>query len=109
MAAVGESRITYDARGLVEIDGTPPGVAEIDGDRATFDARELTIRKINAELRRLVYEEGVKDVTIANPGRGGNRIERESRASLRGRGLLTGHRPTLSVSLQPCRVLYRSR
>ena len=68
MAAVGESRITYDARGLVEIDGTPPGVAEIDGDRAQFDARDLTIRKINAELRRLVYEEGVKDVTILNPG-----------------------------------------
>jgi hypothetical protein len=56
VAAVGESRITYDARGLVEIDGTPPRVAEIDGDRATFDARDLTIRKINAELRRLVYE-----------------------------------------------------
>ena len=58
MAAVGESRITYDARGLVEI----------DGDRGQFDARDLTIRKINAELRRLVYEEGVKDVTILNPG-----------------------------------------
>jgi glutamate synthase domain-containing protein 3 len=68
VAAVGESRITYDARGLVEIDGTPPRVAEIDGDSATFDARDLTIRKINAELRRLVYEEGVRDVTILNPG-----------------------------------------
>ena len=33
-----------------------------------FDARDLTIRKINAELRRLVYEEGVTDVTISNPG-----------------------------------------
>ena len=68
MAAVGESRITYDARGLVEIDGTPPRVAEIDGDRAQFDARDLTIRKINAELRRLLYEEGIKDVTVLNPG-----------------------------------------
>jgi glutamate synthase domain-containing protein 3 len=68
VAAVGESRITYDARGLVEIDGTPPRVAEIDGDRAQFDARDLTIRKINAELRRLLYEEGVKDVTVLNPG-----------------------------------------
>ena len=68
MAAVGESRITYDARGLVEIDGTPPRVAEIDGDRAQFDARDLTIRKINAELRRLIYEEGIKDVTVLNPG-----------------------------------------
>jgi glutamate synthase domain-containing protein 3 len=68
VAAVGESRITYDARGLVEIDGTPPRVAEIDGDRAQFDARDLTIRKINAELRRLIYEEGVRDVTVLNPG-----------------------------------------
>src|SRR4029078_1447128 len=61
-------RISYAARALVEIDGAAPGDAEIDGDRATFDARELTTRKINAELRRLVYEEGVTDVTIANPG-----------------------------------------
>jgi len=68
VAAVGESRITYDARGLVEIDGTPPRVAEIDGDRAQFDARDLTIRKINAELRRLLYEEGIRDVTVLNPG-----------------------------------------
>jgi methylamine---glutamate N-methyltransferase subunit B len=68
VAAVGESRITYDARGLVEIDGTPPRVAEIDGDRAQFDARDLTIRKINAELRRLIYEEGISDVTVLNPG-----------------------------------------
>ncbi len=60
--------LTYDARGLVEVDGAAPGIAEIDGDRATFDARELTTRKINAELRRLVYGEGVRDVTIRNPG-----------------------------------------
>jgi methylamine---glutamate N-methyltransferase subunit B len=60
--------LTYDARGLVEVDGTPPGIAEIDGERAQFDARELTTRKINAELRRLVYEEGIPDVTILNPG-----------------------------------------
>jgi methylamine---glutamate N-methyltransferase subunit B len=60
--------LTYDARGLVEVDGTPPGIAEIDGERATFDARELTTRKINAELRRLVYQEGIRDVTILNPG-----------------------------------------
>jgi methylamine---glutamate N-methyltransferase subunit B len=68
VAAVGESRITYDARGLVEIDGTPPRVAEVDGDRAQFDARDLTIRKINAELRRLLYEEGIREVTVLNPG-----------------------------------------
>jgi glutamate synthase domain-containing protein 3 len=89
VAAVGESRITYDARGLVEIDGTPPGVAEIDGDKATFDARELTTRKINAELRRLVYEEGVTDVTIANPG---------AKHSL-GVGILTRCRITFDGSL----------
>jgi methylamine---glutamate N-methyltransferase subunit B len=89
VAAVGESRITYDARGLVEIDGTPPGVAEIDGDTATFDARELTTRKINAELRRLVYEEGVRDVTILNPG---------AKHSL-GVGILTRCRITFDGSL----------
>jgi methylamine---glutamate N-methyltransferase subunit B len=60
--------LTYDARGLVEVDGTPPGIATVDGERAEFDARELTTRKINAELRRLVYEEGIRDVTILNPG-----------------------------------------
>ena len=60
--------LTYDARGLVEVDGTPPGIADIHGERAEFDARELTTRKINAELRRLVYREGVRDVTVLNPG-----------------------------------------
>jgi methylamine---glutamate N-methyltransferase subunit B len=60
--------LTYDARGLVEVDGSAPGLAEVEGDRATFDARDLTTRKINAELRRLVYAEGVRDVTILNPG-----------------------------------------
>ncbi len=60
--------LTYDARGLVEVDGTPPGIASIDGERAEFDARELTTRKINAELRRLVFQEGIRDVTILNPG-----------------------------------------
>jgi methylamine---glutamate N-methyltransferase subunit B len=89
VAAVGESRITYDARGLVEIDGAAPGVAEIDGDKATFDARELTTRKINAELRRLVYEEGVTDVTISNPG---------AKHSL-GVGILTRCRITFDGSL----------
>ena len=60
--------LTYDARGLVEVDGSAPGTATIDGTRAEFDARELTTRKINAELRRLVYQEGIRDVTIRNPG-----------------------------------------
>ena len=68
MAAVGEGRITYDARGLAEPLAEAPRVAEIDGERATFDARELSTRLINLELRRLLYEEGVTDVTVQNPG-----------------------------------------
>ncbi|MFL5914444.1 MAG: GXGXG motif-containing protein [Gaiellaceae bacterium] len=68
MAAVGEGRITYDARGLAEPQAEAPRIAEIDGDRATFDARDLSTRLINLELRRLLYEEGVTDVTVENPG-----------------------------------------
>ena len=45
-----------------------PGTAEIDGDTASFDARDLTTRQINLELRRLVYEEGVREVSVMNPG-----------------------------------------
>jgi methylamine---glutamate N-methyltransferase subunit B len=65
--ANGDAEVLFDPRGLVELDESVPNVAEIDGDRAQFDAKDLTTRKINAELRRLVYEEGVKDVTILNP------------------------------------------
>jgi glutamate synthase domain-containing protein 3 len=65
---VGEQRITYDARGLVEIDETIAKVSEVDGDRATFDARDMTTRKINLELRWLIYELGVREVTVLNPG-----------------------------------------
>ena len=68
MAAVGEGRITYDARGLAEPNAEAPRIAEIDGDRATFDAKDLSTRLINLELRRLLYEEGVTDVTVQNPG-----------------------------------------
>jgi glutamate synthase domain-containing protein 3 len=68
MAAVGERRISYDARGLAEPHAEAPRIAEVDGARATFDAKELTTRAINLELRRLLYEEGVKEVTIENPG-----------------------------------------
>jgi methylamine---glutamate N-methyltransferase subunit B len=60
--------LTYDARGLVEVDGTPPRSAEVDDGRAVVDARDLTTRKINAELRRLIYGEGIRDVTVLNPG-----------------------------------------
>jgi glutamate synthase domain-containing protein 3 len=60
--------LTYDARGLVEVDGTAPETAEIEDGRAVLDARGLTTRGINAELRRLIYREGVLDVTVLNPG-----------------------------------------
>jgi glutamate synthase domain-containing protein 3 len=65
--ALGEQRITYDARGLAEPHATVPRVSEIDGERAVFDAAELTTRQINLELRWLLYEQGVKDVTVRNP------------------------------------------
>jgi glutamate synthase domain-containing protein 3 len=68
LAAVGERRITYDARGLAEPHAEAPNVAAIEDGRATFDARELTTRQINLELRRLLYGEGIKDVTVQNPG-----------------------------------------
>ncbi len=67
-ALVGERRISYDARGLAEPDAVAPNVAEIDGDRAVFDAKDLTTRTINLELRRLIYELGIRDVTVKNPG-----------------------------------------
>jgi glutamate synthase domain-containing protein 3 len=79
----------FDARGLVELDERVPRVAEIDGDRARFDAHELTTRQINLELRRLLYEEGVHDVTIHNPG---------ARHSL-GAGILTRCKITFEGSL----------
>ncbi|MDQ3670799.1 MAG: GXGXG motif-containing protein [Actinomycetota bacterium] len=67
-ALTGESRITYDARGLAEPFAEAPNIAEIEDGRATFDAHELSTRLINLELRRLLYEEGVKDVSVLNPG-----------------------------------------
>jgi glutamate synthase domain-containing protein 3 len=57
-----------DDRGLVELNDTVPHVSEIDGDKATFDARDLTTRQINLELRSLIYDQGVRDVTVLNPG-----------------------------------------
>jgi len=89
MAAIGERRITYDARGLAEPHAEAPRIAEIDGTTARFDAADLTIRTINLELRRLVYEEGVTDVVIDNPA---------SRHSL-GVGILTRCRITFNGSL----------
>jgi glutamate synthase domain-containing protein 3 len=58
----------FDPRGLVELDETIPNTAEVDGDSATFDARNLTTRQINLELRRLIYDVGVHEVTVQNPG-----------------------------------------
>ena len=80
---------TYDARGLVELDGGIPKVSEIDGSSARFDARDLSTRKINSELRWLLYEQGVTDVTILNPS---------ARHSL-GVGILTRCRVTFEGSL----------
>jgi glutamate synthase domain-containing protein 3 len=68
VAEVGERKITYDARGLAEPHAEPPNVAKIEDGKATFDAHDLTTRQINLELRRLLYEEGIKDVTVQNPG-----------------------------------------
>ena len=52
MAAVkGEGRITYDARGLAEPHADAPHTAEVDGERARFDAKGLSTRQINLELR----------------------------------------------------------
>jgi glutamate synthase domain-containing protein 3 len=67
VAAVGEGRITYDARGLAEPHADAPRTATIEDGRATFDAHDLTTRQINLELRRLLYEEGLEDVTVLNP------------------------------------------
>src|SRR3989440_5751317 len=68
MDAVGERQISYDARGLSEPNAEIPKVSEVDGERAVFDARDLTTRQINLELRWLLYEQGIKDVTVLNPG-----------------------------------------
>jgi glutamate synthase domain-containing protein 3 len=86
-ATNGEPR--YDARGLVELDEVVPRISEIDGDKATFDARAQTTRRINLELRWLLYEQGIKDVTVLNPG---------AKHSL-GAGILTRCRITFEGSL----------
>ena len=68
MATVGEQRITYDARGLAEPFAEIPKDSEIADGHATFDAHDLSTRQVNLELRWLLYEQGVKDVTVLNPG-----------------------------------------
>jgi glutamate synthase domain-containing protein 3 len=89
VATVGERAVTYDARGLAEPLADVPKVAEIDGKKAVFDARDLSTRQINLELRWLLYEQGVEDVTVQNPG---------SKHSL-GVGILTRCRITFQGSL----------
>ena len=64
----GTRRTTYDARGLAEPHAEIPKTSEIDGTTASFDATDLTTREINLELRWLIYEQGVRDVTVRNPG-----------------------------------------
>jgi len=64
----GDRRVTYDARGLVEPIAEVPKISEVDGEKATFDAADLTTRQINLELRWLIYEQGARDVTVLNPG-----------------------------------------
>jgi methylamine---glutamate N-methyltransferase subunit B len=88
-ALVGERSITYDARGLAEPFAEVPRVSEIDGAKASFDAKELSTRQINLELRWLLYEQGVSDVTVLNPG---------AKHSL-GVGILTRCRITFEGSL----------
>jgi methylamine---glutamate N-methyltransferase subunit B len=88
-ALAGERRITYDARGLAEPHADVPRISEIDGEKASFDAKDLTTRQINLELRWLLYGRGVKDVTVLNPG---------AKHSL-GVGILTRCRITFDGSL----------
>jgi glutamate synthase domain-containing protein 3 len=89
MDQVTEEQARFDPRGLVELDERIPNIAEIDGDSATFDAKNLTTRQINLELKRLLYTEGVKEVTVRNPG---------ARHSL-GVGILTRCKITFDGSL----------
>jgi glutamate synthase domain-containing protein 3 len=66
--AVGERSIKYDARGLVEPDAEAPRTSEITDGKAVFDATGLTTRTINLEIRWLLTEKSVKDITVRNPG-----------------------------------------
>jgi glutamate synthase domain-containing protein 3 len=88
-ALAGERRITYDARGLAEPKADVPKVSQIDGMTAQFDAKDLSTRQINLELRWLLYDQGVTDVTVLNPG---------AKHSL-GVGILTRCRITFAGSL----------
>ena len=45
--------ITYDARGLVELDGTIPKISEIDGKRAVLEARDLSADEVGVSPEEL--------------------------------------------------------
>jgi methylamine---glutamate N-methyltransferase subunit B len=64
----GERGITYDARGLVEPEAEPPRTSKIEDGRAVFDAAGWTTRTINLEIRWLLTEQEVRDITVLNPG-----------------------------------------
>jgi methylamine---glutamate N-methyltransferase subunit B len=63
-----DGRPKMDARGLVELNDTVPHVSSIEDGRARFDAKDMTTRQINLEIRSLVYEQGIRDITVLNPG-----------------------------------------
>lgn len=67
-ATQGQSALRYDARGLVEPEATAPRIATTEGETAAFDTHDLSTRRANLELRRLLYEERIRDVTVHNPG-----------------------------------------
>ena len=46
-----------------------PKISEIDGGKAYFDAKDLTTRQINLELRWLLYEQGIEEVEVDNPAK----------------------------------------
>ncbi len=65
---VGERRIRYDARGLVEPDAEAPKTSKIEDGRAVFDATGYSTRRVNLEIRWLLVDQGVRDITVLNPG-----------------------------------------
>jgi len=65
---IGRRATTYDARGLAEPLADVPKVSHVSDGSASFDAAALTTRQINLELRWLIYEQGIRDVTVLNPG-----------------------------------------
>ena len=84
-----ETEILDDPAGSSSSTTSIPKTAQIDGGKAVIDAHDMSTRKINFELRWLIYDQGVKDVTVKNPG---------ARHSL-GVGILTRCKITFEGSL----------